>query len=113
MFARAFSGGLIGLDAYCIEVEVDCSGGIGQIQIVGLPDTAVKESQERVRAAIKACSFYMPSAKKWTINLAPADTKKEGPAYDLPIAIGILAASEMLAKENLSRLWLVGELGLD
>jgi magnesium chelatase family protein len=113
MFARAFSGGLVGLDAYCIEVEVDCSGGIGQIQIVGLPDAAVKESQERVRAAIKACSFYMPGAKKWTVNLAPADTRKEGPAFDLPIAVGILAASGMISTDNLSKLWLVGELGLD
>lgn len=113
MFARVFSGGLIGIDAYCIAVEVDCSGGIGQIQIVGLPDAAVKESQERVRSAIKACSFLMPYAKKWIVNLAPADTRKEGPSYDLPIAIGILAASGLVLQDNLAYLWLVGELGLD
>jgi magnesium chelatase family protein len=113
MFARVFSAGLVGLDAYCIEVEVDCSGGIGQIQIVGLPDAAIKESQERVRAAIKACSFYMPGAKKWIVNMAPADTRKEGPSFDLPIAIGILASSGMIPIDNLSRLWIVGELGLD
>jgi magnesium chelatase family protein len=113
MFARVFSGGLIGIDAYCIAVEVDCSGGIGQIQIVGLPDAAVKESQERVRAAIKACSFLMPYAKKWIVNLAPADTRKEGPSYDLPIAVGILAASGLVSQEHLRSLWLVGELGLD
>jgi magnesium chelatase family protein len=113
MFARAFSGGLLGLEAYCIEVEVDCSGGIGQIQIVGLPDAAVKESQERVKAAIKACSFLIPPAKKWVVNLAPADTRKEGPSYDLPIALGILAASGLVKTEHLSKLWLVGELGLD
>jgi magnesium chelatase family protein len=113
MFARVFSGGLVGLEAYCIEVEVDCSGGMGQIQIVGLPDAAIKESQERVRAAIKACSFFMPCAKKWIVNLAPADTRKEGPSFDLPIAVGILAASGMIPTDNLSRFWIVGELGLD
>jgi len=113
MFARVFSAGLVGLDAYCIEVEVDCGGGIGQIQIVGLPDAAIKESQERVRSAIKACSFYMPSAKKWVVNMAPADTRKEGPSFDLPIAIGILASSGMIPVDNLSRLWIIGELGLD
>src|SRR5579883_881650 len=113
MFARVLSGGLMGVDAYRIEVEVDCCGGIGQIHIVGLPDAAVKESQERVRSAIKACSFFLPPAKKWVVNLAPADTKKEGPAYDLPMAIGILASCSFLPITNLQRLWLVGELGLD
>ncbi|HEY9712343.1 MAG TPA: YifB family Mg chelatase-like AAA ATPase, partial [Chroococcales cyanobacterium] len=113
MFARVFSGGLIGVDAYCIEVECDCTGGIGQIQIVGLPDTAVKESQERVRSAIKASDFLMPAAKKWVVNLAPADTRKEGPAYDLPIAISILAASSMVPTTHVSKFWFSGELGLD
>jgi magnesium chelatase family protein len=113
MFARVFSGGLIGVDAYCIEVEVDCSGGIGQIQIVGLPDTAVKESQERVRAAIRACDVLMPHAKKWIVNLAPADTRKEGPAFDLPIAVGIIAASGLSSTAHISKFWFIGELGLD
>ena len=113
MFARVYSGGLVGIDAYCIEVEVDCTGGIGQIQIVGLPDAAVKESQERVRSAIKACSFLMPPGKKWIVNLAPADTRKEGPSFDLPIAVGILAATGLVSTNHLSSLWLVGELGLD
>ncbi len=113
MFARIYSGGLIGVDAYRIEVEVDCSGGIGQIQIVGLPDASVKESQERVRAAIKSCSFLMPPAKKWIVNMAPADTRKEGPLYDLPIAVGILASSDLINKQHLSKFWIVGELGLD
>jgi Predicted ATPase with chaperone activity len=68
MFARVLSGGLLGIDAYRIEVEVDCSGGIGQIQIVGLPDAAVREAQERVRTAIKSCSFLIPTAKNgWLI----------------------------------------------
>jgi len=113
MFARVFSGGVMGVDACCIEVEVDAGGGIGQILIVGLPDAAVKESQERVRSAIKACSFLMPSGKKWVVNLAPADTRKEGPAFDLPIAVGILAATDCLPTTYLSDFWVVGELGLD
>lgn len=113
MFARAFSGGVVGVDAFCIEVEVDMSGGIGQILIVGLPDAAVKESQERVRSAIKASSFLMPPGKKWVVNLAPADMRKAGPAYDLPIAIGILSATGNLPTHNLSKFWLVGELSLD
>lgn len=113
MFARVFSGGLVGVDAYRIEVEVDCSGGIGQIQVVGLPDASVKESQERVRAAIKSCSFLMPPAKKWVVNMAPADTRKEGPLYDLPIAIGILASTGLINRAHISKFWFVGELGLD
>ncbi len=113
MFSRVLSGGIIGVDSYKLEVEVDCCGGIGQIQVVGLPDAAVKESQERVRSAIKACGFMLPPAKKWVVNLAPADTKKEGPAYDLPIAIGILASCSLIPTHNLDRLWMVGELGLD
>ena len=113
MFSRVYSGAINGVDAYRIEVEVDCSGGMGQINIVGLPDAAVKESQERVRSAIRACEFLMPAAKKWIVNLAPADTRKEGPFLDLPIAIGILSASGHIAGERLSNFWMVGELGLD
>lgn len=113
MFARIFSGGLNGVDAYCIEVECDCGGGMGQIHIVGLPDAAVKESQERVRSAIKACDVFMPYGKKWIVNLAPADQKKEGPAYDLPMAVGILASSGMLPTTHISKFWIIGELGLD
>ncbi len=92
MFARVYSGALAGVDAYRVEVEVDCCGGIGQINIVGLPGAAVKESQERVRSAIKSCDFLLPPAKKWVVNLAPADTRKEGPLYDMPIAAGLLAS---------------------
>jgi len=113
MFARIFSGGLNGVDAYCIEVECDCGGGMGQIHIVGLPDTAVRESQERVRSAIKACDVFMPYGKKWIVNLAPADQKKEGPVYDLPIAVGVLASSGMLPTNHISKFWIIGELGLD
>lgn len=113
MFSRVLTGSVIGVDAYKIEVEVDCCGGIGQIQIVGLPDASVKESQERVRSAIKACDFILPYAKKWVVNLAPADTRKAGPAFDLPIAIGILASSSLMSLKNLFDLWFIGELGLD
>lgn len=113
MFARVYSAAVLGVDAYAIEVEVDCLGGIGQMHIVGLPDAAVKESQERVRSAIRSCSFMLPPAKKWVVNMAPADTRKEGPAFDLPIAIGILASTGLVCQDNLSGLWMVGELGLD
>jgi magnesium chelatase family protein len=113
MFSRVLSGGLQGVDAYQIEVEVDCSSGIGQIQIVGLPDAAVKESQERVRAAVKACAFLVPPGKKWVVNLAPAHTRKEGPAYDLPIAVGVLAATELIPTTHLGSFWIIGELSLD
>ncbi len=113
MFARIYSGAIVGVDGYRLEVEVDSGGGIGQILIVGLPDTAIKESQERVRSAIKACDFIMPPGKKWVVNLAPADIRKEGPAYDLPIAVGILAATGYLPTDKLSNFWLIGELSLD
>lgn len=113
MFARIYSGAIVGVDGYRLEVEVDSGGGIGQILIVGLPDTAIKESQERVRSAIKACDFIMPPGKKWVVNLAPADIRKEGPAYDLPIAVGILAATGYLPTDRLSNFWLIGELSLD
>lgn len=113
MFSRVLTGSVIGVDAYKVEVEVDCCGGIGQIQIVGLPDASVKESQDRVRSAIKACDYILPYAKKWVVNLAPADTRKAGPAFDLPIALGILASSSLVPINNLFDLWLIGELGLD
>jgi magnesium chelatase family protein len=113
MFSRVFSGAINGVDAYRIEVEVDCSGGMGQINIVGLPDAAVKESQERVRSAIRACEFLIPAGKKWVVNLAPADIRKEGPFLDLPIAVGILASTGHIANTTLANYWIIGELGLD
>ncbi|HEY9773431.1 MAG TPA: YifB family Mg chelatase-like AAA ATPase [Planktothrix sp.] len=113
MFSRIYSGGLQGIDALRIEVEVDTGGGLGHIFMVGLPDAAVRESQERVRSAIKACRFLMPSGKKWVVNLAPGDIRKEGPSYDLPIAIGVLAATNLIPADHLSKLWLIGELSLD
>ncbi len=113
MFARVYSGALAGVDAHRVEVEVDCCGGIGQINIVGLPGAAVKESQERVRSAIKSCDHLLPPAKKWVVNLAPADTRKEGPLYDMPIAAGLLASIGYIPSHNLSKIWMVGELSLN
>lgn len=113
MFARIYSGGVMGIDAFKVEVEVDSCSGLGQFQIVGLPDAAVRESQERVRSAIKASSFLLPPAKKFVVNLAPADTKKEGPQFDLPIAVGILTSTGLLDPANPSEFMFMGELGLD
>lgn len=113
MFARVLSGSVSGVEAYRIDVEVVCRSGIGQINIVGLPDAAVKEAQDRVRSAIAACEYLMPSCSKWVINLAPADMRKAGPAFDLPMAVGMLASSGRLCQEHLGDFWLVGEVGLD
>ncbi len=113
MLAKVFSCAVVGLDGVLVEVEVDAGSPHGQpgIVIVGLPDTAVQESRERVRAAIRNSGGRIPFGKV-TINLAPADIKKAGPTYDLPIAIGILLASEQLVAD-LSDALIVGELSLD
>src|SRR4030043_336507 len=95
MLAKALSCAIVGLEGAIVEVEVDISAGLPSFTIVGLPDTAVQEERERVRAAIKNSGFTFPN-RKITVNLAPADLKKEGPAYDLPIAIGILISSEQV-----------------
>ena len=110
-FAKINSCGLIGVNAYPVEIEVDISGGLPNFILVGLPDAAINESRERVRSAIKSSGLEFPP-KKIVVNLAPADTKKAGPTYDLPIAIGILATLEHLNKNNLENLFIVGELGL-
>ncbi|MEM3047029.1 MAG: magnesium chelatase domain-containing protein, partial [Candidatus Bathyarchaeia archaeon] len=113
MLAKVFSCAGVGLDGVLVEVEVDAGSPHGQpgIVIVGLPDAAVQESRERVRAAIRNSGGRIPFGKV-TINLAPADIKKAGPTYDLPIAIGILLASEQLSAD-LSDALIVGELSLD
>ena len=85
MFSKLISIGLFGIDTYMIEIEADVSGGLPSFDIVGLPDAAVKESRDRVRAAIKNCGYKFPTGRI-TVNLAPADKKKEGSVYDLPIA---------------------------
>ncbi len=112
MLARVFSCGVIGLDGVIIEVEVDSSNGQPKVLIVGLPDAAVQESRERVQSAIKNSGFSFPR-KRVTINLAPADVRKEGPAYDLPIAVGVLAASQQINPVKLDKSLVVGELSLD
>lgn len=112
MVAQIITATVIGIDAYRICVEVDLNLSLPSIVIVGLPDTAVSEAKERVRSAIKNAGFVFPN-KKVIINLAPADIKKEGTNYDLPIAIGILAEGEMLDAHELETTAFIGELSLD
>lgn len=111
MLARSFSFGLNGLDAYPVTIEVDVSKGLPALTIVGLPDSAIRESKERVRSAIKNSGFTFPSARI-TINLAPADIPKEGPCFDLPLALGLLAATEQIPPDKLARFAALGELSL-
>ena len=112
MLAKVYSYGICGLDAYPITIEVDVSFGLPSIAIVGLPDNAIKESKERVRSAIRN-SGYLFDPQRITINLSPADIKKEGPSFDLAIALGILAATEQINPESLSKYIILGELSLD
>ena len=112
MLARARSVALIGVDAVPVEVEVDVSPGLPAFTVVGLPDQAVSEARERVRAAVRNAGLPFPAARI-TVNLAPADLRKEGPLYDLPIALGLLAAQEMLPADALSGVVSAGELALD
>ncbi len=111
MLAKLLSCALMGLDGELVQVEVDTANGLPAFTIVGLPDTAVQEARERVRAAIRNSGRSFPQ-KRITVNLAPADLRKEGPAYDLPIAIGVLAASEQIPP-NFDRSAFFGELALD
>lgn len=112
MIAKVHSASCFGIDAWCVEIEVDISGGLPQTTIVGLPDQAVKESKERVKSAIKNSGFPF-SPKKLTINLAPADLKKEGPSFDLAIAIGILISEGYVKAESIDQFLFLGELALD
>lgn len=111
MLAKVLTCALIGLEGAIVEVEVDVARGLPSLTIVGLPNTTVKESSERVRSAIINSGFRYPLARL-TVNLAPADLRKEGTAYDLPIAVGILAASEQLFPPD-ERALIIGELSLD
>lgn len=106
------SSATVGIDAYLVEVETNAEKNIPAFIIVGLPDNAVKESRERVIAAIGNSGYKFP-VKKYTINLAPADIKKEGSSFDLPIAVGILAAAEIIKQDQLSKTIFLGELSLD
>ena len=112
MLAKVLSSTVFGIDAYVVEVEVDIAQGLPTFATVGLPEGAVKESKDRVKAAIKNCGYDFPS-QRITVNLAPADIKKEGAAFDLPMAIGILAATEVVQKSKLAYHFILGELSLD
>ncbi|HNS38494.1 MAG TPA: magnesium chelatase domain-containing protein, partial [Anaerolineaceae bacterium] len=112
MLARVLSCAVIGLDGVIVEVEVDTGPGLPSIVIVGLPDAAVQESRERVQAAIKNAGLEYPR-KRVTVNLAPASVRKEGPSYDLPIALGILMAAGQLPVMALEDALVIGELSLD
>ncbi len=112
MLSRVFSGSVIGIDAFPVEVEVDISRGLPSFSTVGLPDSAVKESKDRVKSAIKNSGYEFP-AKRITVNLAPADVKKEGTIFDLPVAVGILRAGGLIKEDSLSDYLIIGELSLD
>jgi magnesium chelatase family protein len=111
MLARVCSAAVNGIEAYPVEVEVDSGWGDTFIVIVGLPDAAVKEARDRVSTALVNSAYKFPMGKT-TINLAPADVKKEGPSFDLPIALGILAASEQMETDQLDNFAIIGELAL-
>jgi len=113
MLSRVLSASIIGIDAHTVEVEVDItSRGLPHFSMVGLPDTAVKESKDRVRAALKNIGFAFP-LKQVTVNLAPADLKKEGSSFDLPIAIGIIIAEGIIGTDCVEGYLFTGELSLD
>ncbi|MEL6496829.1 MAG: YifB family Mg chelatase-like AAA ATPase [Cyanobacteria bacterium J06623_7] len=112
MLARIWSAAIAGIDAIKVGVEIDVSGGLPKIIVVGLPDVAIQESRERVKAALKNSDFAFP-VRKIVINLTPADLRKEGPCFDLPISIGILAASEQVNPQLLGDHLFYGEVSLD
>ncbi len=114
MLAKTWSSAVQGVDAYTVEVEVNASGAGAEnaVSLVGLPDTAVRESRERVWSAM-SCSGFFPPHGKTTVNLAPADVRKEGAAFDLPIALGMIAATDGIDRRRLAQVMVVGELALD
>ncbi|BAZ51172.1 Mg chelatase, subunit ChlI [Nostoc sp. NIES-4103] len=112
MLARVWSASIIGIDAVKVGVEVDVSGGLPGIVVLGLPDSAIQESKERVKATLKNAGFAFPM-RKIVINLTPADLRKEGPSFDLPISVGILAASEQVNADLLGDYLFLGEVSLD
>ncbi|GGE16381.1 hypothetical protein GCM10011571_17590 [Marinithermofilum abyssi] len=112
MYAKLFSSAVLGINGYIVEVEVDISNGLPVFDLVGLPDSAVRESRERVRAAVKNSGAQFP-LQRITTNLAPADLKKEGSGFDLAIALGVMAASGQIPVERLGRVLFLGELSLD
>jgi len=112
LFIKVLSMSVIGMESYPVSVEVDISQGLPQFATVGLPDASVKESRDRIKAAIKNSGYAFPR-NHVTVNLAPADIRKEGTGFDLPIAVGILAAQEMIAQTSLEKCLFLGELSLD
>lgn len=112
MLSKLMSFGLVGIDGFLVEIETDLIGGLPHFDLVGLGDTAVKEAKERVKSAIRNSGFEYP-LKHYTVNLAPADIKKEGPVYDLGIAVGILSASEQVTNRDYKDYIFLGELSLD
>ena len=112
MLATVLSSAMLGIDAYIVKVEVDVAGGMPSFSTVGLPDSAIKESRDRVTAAIKNSGFYFPPTRI-TANLAPADIRKAGSAFDLPIAIGVMAATNQVNLASLENVIILGELALD
>ncbi len=111
MLAKVKTAAVVGLEGHMVDVEVDISSGLPAMTVVGLPDAAVQEAKERVRAAIRNSGFNFPM-KRIVVNLAPADLKKAGPSYDLPMAVGILLSSEQVSTDS-SRAIFLGELSLD
>src|SRR6266498_2726946 len=112
MLARVYSCAVIGLEGVIVEVEVDYSNGLPAVIIVGLPDAAVQESRERVQTAVKNAGLNFPRHRV-VVNLAPATVRKEGPAYDLPIALGVMILAGYLPQEAVENTIVVGELSLD
>ena len=112
MLFKTFSAAVFGIDAYLVEVEVDVSAGRADFITVGLPDAAVRESRERIKSAVKNCGFEFPF-QTVTVNLAPADVKKEGSGFDLSIALGILGTTGVLLRPELKEFLFLGELSLD
>ena len=112
MYSVVKSCALTGIDGIIVEVETDLASGVPMVDLVGLPDSAVKESKERVRSAIKNSGFDFP-LKRVTINLAPADIRKEGPSFDLPIAVAILQSSGYMMQNSCEEYMIMGELSLD
>src|SRR3972149_8840127 len=112
MLAKVHTVAVVGLEGAIVQVEVDTARGLPSFTIVGLPDAAVQESRERVQAAVKNAGLEFPR-QRVTVNLAPADLRKEGPAYDLPIALGTLEASEQIRPESLEGALAGGGLSLD
>jgi len=112
VFVKVLGMSIIGMESHPVSVEVDISDGLPQFSTVGLPDASVKESRDRIKAAIKNSGYRFPRSHV-TINLAPADIKKEGTGFDLPIAVGILAAEELIKEKSLEDCFFIGELSLD